>query len=100
MGHRRRRSWVSQVGQISSLTNHLVIATLLLGRQSELVPDVHPVTILAVNALTADFNLNLCNHLLTRAVKPTSVDASLGVLASASVGFRICWLISGRVTWK
>jgi len=37
---------------------------------------VHPVTILAINALTTDFHLNLGDHLLTREVEPASPDTS------------------------
>ena len=65
---------ISDVGQLGGVTNHLVVATLLLRRESELVPDVHPVTILAIDALTADLNLNLRDHLLAGEVQPTSVE--------------------------
>ena len=36
---------------------------------------MHPVTILAVNALATDLNLNLRDELLTGEVKPTGIDA-------------------------
>ena len=65
---RERR--VSQVGELSSLTNHLVVTTLLLGGHGKLVPQVHPVTVLAVDALTTNFNLNVVNHVDTRVVDP------------------------------
>ena len=35
---------------------------------------MHPVTILAVNSLTTDLNLNLGNELLTRVVQPTGIN--------------------------
>jgi len=66
-------SRVSDVGKLGSVTNHLEVSALLLGRHGELVPDVHPVTVLAVNALTTDLNLNLGNELLTDVVQPTSI---------------------------
>jgi ABC-type uncharacterized transport system permease subunit len=44
---------------------------------------VHPVTILAINALTTDLNLNLRNQLLTGEIKPTSINT---VLVSALHG--------------
>ena len=52
-------------GELSGVTNHLVVTTLLLRSEGELSPDVHPVTILAINALASDLYLNLRDHLLT-----------------------------------
>jgi hypothetical protein len=69
--------WVSNVSQLSSVTDHLVVATLLLGSQGKLVPDVHPVTILAIDALATNLNLNLSDHLLTREVKPAGVYSTV-----------------------
>jgi hypothetical protein len=60
-----RERGISDEGKLGSVTNHLEISTLLLSSHCELVPDVHPVTILAVNSLTTDLNLNLSNELLT-----------------------------------
>jgi len=59
---------VGDVGKLSGVTNHLVVTGLLLRRQGELIPDVHPVTILAVNSLASNLNLNLSNELLTGVV--------------------------------
>jgi len=59
---------VSDVGKLGGVTNHLEVSTLLLRRKGELVPDVHPVTILTVNALTSNLNLNLGNELLTNVI--------------------------------
>jgi hypothetical protein len=67
---------VSDVSQLGGIADHLVITALLFGGHGELAPDVHPVTVLAVNALTTDFNLNLRNQLFTREVKPASIYAS------------------------
>ena len=39
---------------------------------------MHPVTILAINALTTNLNLNLGNQLLTGEIEPTSINAILG----------------------
>jgi hypothetical protein len=59
---------VGDEGKLGSVTDHLVVTTLLFGGKSKLVPDVHPVTILTVNTLTTDLNLNLGDKLLTREV--------------------------------
>jgi hypothetical protein len=60
---RERR--ISDEGKLGSVTNHLEVSALLFRGHSELVPDVHPVTVLAVNALATNFDFNLGNKLLT-----------------------------------
>ena len=62
----------SEVGQFSGVTDHLVVSFLLAGSDSQLVPDVHPVTVLTVNPLTTDLNLDTADDLLTRVVEPPS----------------------------
>jgi hypothetical protein len=59
---RERR--VSDEGKLGGVTNHLEITAGLFSSQGKLAPDVHPVTILAVDSLTTDFNLNLGDKLL------------------------------------
>ena len=67
---------VSDEGQLSGVADHLEVTALLLSGHSELVPDVHPVTVLAVNALATDLNLNLRDELLTGEVEPTGIDVA------------------------
>jgi hypothetical protein len=67
-------SHVGNVGKLSGVSNHLIITSLLLSRHSELIPDVHPVTILAVNSLASNLNLDLGKQLLTGVIQPTSID--------------------------
>jgi hypothetical protein len=71
---------VSDEGKLSGVTDHLEVSALLLGGHGELVPDVHPITVLAVNALATDLNLNLRDELLTWEIKPASPDTSTGSL--------------------
>ncbi len=72
---------ISDEGQLGSVSDHLEVTALLLGRHGELVPDVHPVAELTVDALATDLNLNLRDELLTGEVKPTGIDvASTSVL--------------------
>jgi hypothetical protein len=68
---------ISNVGKLGGVTNELEVTTFLLLRDGKLVPDVHPVTILTVNALTSNLDLNLGNELLTDEIKPSGID-SLG----------------------
>ena len=68
-----RESGVRHVGELGGLANHLVVATLLLGGHRELVPDVHPVTELAIDTLATDLNLHHAHELLTGVVQPASV---------------------------
>ena len=68
---------VSDVSQLSGVSNHGKVARALVNRQSQLVPDVHPITVLAINALATDLDLNLRNNLLTGEVKPTGINTVL-----------------------
>jgi hypothetical protein len=79
-----RERGISDEGKLGGVTNHLEVSTLLLSSHCELVPDVHPVTILAVNSLTTDLNLNLSNELLTGEIQPTGIDT--GTNASGEGG--------------
>ena len=56
---------ISDEGKLGGVTNHLEVAALLLSSHGKLVPDVHPVTILTVDSLTTNLNLNLGDKLLT-----------------------------------
>jgi hypothetical protein len=71
---------VSDEGQLGSVSDHLEVTALLLGRHGELVPDVHPISVLTVDALATDLNLNLRDELLTGEVKPTGINGAVGVL--------------------
>ena len=84
-------TWVAKVRELRGLANHFVVSRLLFRSQSELVPDVHPVTILAVDALASDFDFNHRNHLLTGVVKPASEHLS-GAGRISLVHLRECHL--------
>jgi hypothetical protein len=75
---------VGDESQLSGVADHLEVAALLLGGHGKLVPDVHPVTVLAIDTLATDLNLNLRDELLTGEVKPTGINAgsTRGVLQS------------------
>jgi hypothetical protein len=70
-----RERGISDEGELGGVSNHLEISTLLLRSHGELIPDVHPVTILTINSLTTNLNLNLSNKLLTGEIQPTSINA-------------------------
>ncbi len=59
---------VGDVGELGGVANHLGVARPLLRGHGELVPDVHPITVLTVDALATNFNFNLGNQLLTREI--------------------------------
>jgi pSer/pThr/pTyr-binding forkhead associated (FHA) protein len=59
---------IGDVGKLGGVTDHLEVTTLLFSRHGKLVPDVHPVTVLTVDALATNLNLNLGNKLLTREI--------------------------------
>jgi hypothetical protein len=75
-----RERGVGDVGKLGGVANHLVVATLLILGEGKLVPDVHPVTILTVNALTTNLNLNLRDELLTGEVQPAGINGTTSVL--------------------
>jgi hypothetical protein len=56
---------IGDEGKLGGVTNHLEVSTLLLGGHGELIPDVHPVSVLAVDTLASNLNLNLGNELLS-----------------------------------
>jgi hypothetical protein len=68
---------ISDEGKLSGVADHSVVTSLLVNRKSQVVPDVHPVTILAINTLTTDLNLNLRNQLLTGEIEPTGINTVL-----------------------
>jgi len=69
---------ISDEGELGGVSNHLEVSSLLLRGHGKLVPDVHPVTILAVNTLSSNLNLNLGNKLLSREIQPTGIDTGVG----------------------
>jgi len=76
---------VRDVGQLGSVADHGEVALLLGGGHGELVPDVHPVAVLAVNALAADLDLHLGDELLAREVEPAGEHAVGGRGRGATV---------------
>ena len=79
-----RERGISDEGKLGGVTNHLEITSLLLSSHGELIPDVHPVTILTINSLTTNLDLNLGNELLTGVIQPTSIDTSVGARSVVS----------------
>ena len=88
---------VNQVGKLGGVTDHLVVPTLLLRGEGQLVPDVHPVTVLAVNALATNLDLNLGDHLLTGEVQPAGVHTGVTALGHTLVDLRKSHLEVGAV---
>jgi len=68
---------IGDKGQLGGVADHGKVTGLLINGESKVVPDVHPVTILAINALTTDLNLNLRNQLLTGEIEPTGINTVL-----------------------
>ena len=65
---------IGDVGELGGVSDHLEVSALLFRRHGELVPDVHPITILAINALASDLNFDLGNQLLTNEIKPSGIN--------------------------
>ena len=82
--------WVDDVGQLGSVTHHLVVATLGSGGQSQLIPDMHPVTVLTIDTLSTDLYLYLRDELLTWEIQPAGKDLAslvLHVLVNLGQGY-------------
>ena len=91
----RREGGVGDVRQLGGVADHGVVGLLLVHRLRKLVPDVHPIAELAVDALAADLDLNLGNELLTREVEPAGVDTVVGRLRRTAVLERLVDLREG-----
>jgi len=86
-------SGVSQVSKLGSLADHLVVSGLLLTGESKLIPDVHPVTVLTVDALATDLNLNHRDKLLTGVVEPSGkavITATIILVNFRKCNLKVC----------
>jgi hypothetical protein len=63
-----------QVGQLGHIANHLGIAGLLACLLSKLIPDLQPVTIVLVDALATNLQLNPVDKIVTHPVEPTELS--------------------------
>ena len=70
-----RSTLVQEVRKLWDIADHLGITGLLASLLGELVPNVKPVTVLLVNALTTDLNLNIIDDVVTDPVEPTELSA-------------------------
>jgi len=67
---------VDDVDELGHVANHLRVTGLLARLLGELIPDVHPVTVVLVNALAADLELNGADEVVTNPVEPAELRAS------------------------
>jgi hypothetical protein len=62
-----------QVRELGNVTNHLGVTSLLTRLLGELIPDVEPLTIMLINTLSTDLELNLLDEVVTRPVQPAEL---------------------------
>jgi hypothetical protein len=62
------------VGELGDVTNHLGIHSLLTRLLGELIPDVEPVTIMLINALTTNFKFYGLDKVVANPVEPTELS--------------------------
>jgi hypothetical protein len=62
-----------EVDEFRDVTNHLGVTGLLAGLLGQLVPDVEPVTVVLVNLLTTDLNVNIVDQVVANPVEPTEL---------------------------
>ena len=64
---------VEKVGELGDVANHLGVSSLLASLLGELVPNVKPVTVVLVDALTTDFDFHVLDEVVTDPVEPTKL---------------------------
>jgi hypothetical protein len=78
---------LDDVGKLGDVTNHLGVDSLLTGLLGKLIPDVEPVTIMLVNALSTDLKLNGLDEIVARPVQPAELSIrSIGSSRKLNLG--------------
>ena len=70
-----RTTLVEEVGELWNVADHLGITSLLAGLLSELVPNVKPITIVLIDALATNLNLDVVDEVVTDPVEPTELSS-------------------------
>jgi hypothetical protein len=65
---------LDDVGELGDVTNHLGVTGLLAGLLGELIPDLEPVTVVLVDALTTDLELDGAHKVVTNPVEPAELS--------------------------
>ena len=63
-----------EVGELGHVTNHLGVAGLETRLLRELIPDLEPLTIVLVNALATDLELNVVDEVVAHPVEPAELS--------------------------
>ena len=93
-----RERGVSQVGELGGVSDHRPVTLLLGSIDGKLIPDVHPVSVMAINALATNLNLNLGDELLTGEVEPPSIDTIIVGVGKVLTNLGECYLKNGGVS--
>ena len=72
----RLTTLLDDVDQLGYIANHLRITGLLTGLLGELIPNVEPVTVVLVNALAADLELDIVDEVVANPVEPAELGTS------------------------
>ena len=67
---------VDQVGQLGHVTHHLGVTGLLARLLGQLIPDVQPVTVVLVNALATDLQLDVADQVVAHPVQPPELSTA------------------------
>lgn len=70
-GSRNRRG--SELGKGRYVTDHVLVTNLLALSLGKLVPDVHPVTVVLVDALATNFDLGVLDKIVAEVIEPTEL---------------------------
>ena len=88
---------IGKVGELGGVADHGPVSLLLGSVDGELVPDVHPVAVVAIDALAANLYLNLGDELLTGEIEPPSIDALVRRTGELLADLGECYLKNGGV---
>ena len=72
----RLAALLDDVNELGHIANHLRVTSLLAGLLGELIPNVEPVTVVLVNALATNLELNIVDEVVTDPVEPAELGAS------------------------
>ena len=77
-----------EVDKVRDVTNHLRIARLLAGLLRELIPDLEPVTVVLVDLLAANLNIDVVDKIVADPVEPAELRAAAVARLERNLGKR------------
>ena len=77
-----------KVDELGDVANHVGVTGLLAGLLRELIPDLEPVTVVLVDLLTADLNVDIVDQIVANPVEPAELRARAVTRLERNLGER------------